>query len=145
MTREEQLHKAMIDLYQKAGKATGYWANYYLRSVKKHGGLQTARKMLSKKAESQTGLQAVIDVGRPDLTVEHLVLQPQFSSLFTENELAEAKRRLSLVPQHAYRHAVPPENNHADEIADPSDFSEGAVKKVVVNAFERDLEHARNV
>ena len=41
------------------------------------------------------GLDALLDAGRPDLTVEAIVLQPRFASLFTAAELAEAAQRLS--------------------------------------------------
>lgn len=33
MSIESDLHEAMLQLYQRAGREVGYWANYYLREV----------------------------------------------------------------------------------------------------------------
>ena len=38
----------MLDVFELAGRETGYWANYFLRSVRIEGGLATARKLLWK-------------------------------------------------------------------------------------------------
>jgi len=140
MTLEEQLHKEMIAAYSHAGKEVGYWGNYYLRSVKKNGGLATARRMLQPghKGTIQKGLQALIDAGRPDLSLEALVLQPKFASLFTQNELVEAQSRLEAFPQAAFRQPVAPELNFPDTLPDNKTYTEGATRRVTINAFERD-------
>jgi 5-methylcytosine-specific restriction protein A len=141
MTIQERLHQAMLDLYTQAGKETGYWGNYYLRSVKRHGGLATARRMLVPKKNQKVdkGLQALIDAGRADeLSVEAIVLRAEFSSLFTDSELAEASRRIGQLPEAIKKVAVPPESNFPDTLADSEGYSEGAVRRVTVNAFERD-------
>ncbi len=104
---EQSLHDAMLALYRQAGKETGYWGNYYLRSVKRHGGLATAKRMLRPKENDKIdkGLQALIDAGRAhELSVEAIVLRPEFRALFTEEELAEAARRIEKLP-----HANAPE------------------------------------
>lgn len=141
MKIEEQFHREMIASYERTGKETGYWGRYFLRSVKRHGGLTTARRMLQKKLKNftdQKGFHALIDAGRPDLSMESLVLQPCFASLFTKEELAEAKRRLDTVPENAKRKSVAPETNYPDDLADEELFSEGARKQITVNAYERD-------
>jgi len=56
----------MRDTYAIAGKETGYWGRYFLRSVKQHGGLATAKRMLSKRLDNpseQKGFRAI--VGQP--------------------------------------------------------------------------------
>jgi len=40
MSLESEFHEAMLDAYRKAGEQTGYWGNYFLRSVKKNGALR---------------------------------------------------------------------------------------------------------
>lgn len=140
MTLEEQLHEDMISAYSRAGKEVGYWGNYYLRSVKKNGGLATARRMLQSghKGTIQKGLQALIDAGRPDLSLEALVLQPKFVSLFTQDELSEAQSRLKAFPQAAFRKLVTPELNFPDTLPDDKTYTEGATRRVTINAFELD-------
>lgn len=138
----EELDAAMLAGYKKAGEETGYWGNYFLRSIRQHGGLATARRMLRKRmrsvSEQTKGFHALIDAGRVDLTLESLVLQPQFKSLFTKEEIAEAKRRLEMVPDYARRVSVPPNENYPDDIRDGKKYSEGAKKRITVNAYERD-------
>ena len=138
---ESQLHQEMIDMFNIAGKETGYWGRYFLRSVKNNGGLLTAKKMLSKRLEKpseQKGFQALIEAGRPDLSLESLVLQPRFQELFTIDELNEAKRRLASIPECAKRVYVPVEQNHAEDIVEEQEYSEGSKKRITVNAYERD-------
>jgi len=140
MTIEENLNQAMLDLYPRAGKETGYWGNYYLRSVRRHGGLVTAKRMLrpKRKEKLDKGLLALIDAGRPDLSVEAIVLNSDFRSLFTDAERAEASRRIGSLPSYTKRTAVPPESNHPEEIQEPERYPEGAIRSVVVNVYERD-------
>jgi 5-methylcytosine-specific restriction protein A len=140
MTLEDELHEEMVAAYYRAGKEVGYWGNYYLRSVKKNGGLATAKRMLqtANKGTIQKGLQALMDAGRPDLSLEALVLQPRFASLFTPDELAEAQNRLKAFPQAAFRRPVAPELNFPDTLPDEQTYTEGATRRVTINAFERD-------
>lgn len=127
----------MIDLYQVVGKATGYWANYYLRSVRKYGGLEHAKKALSKIHTSQDGFKKLIEVGRPDLSIEASVIKDEYMHLFTDDEINEAKRRLSTVPAYAWRREVQPNENYSGEIQNTEIFTEGAIKQVTVNKYER--------
>jgi hypothetical protein len=101
---ELRFHEAMLELYRRAGEGTrrqrpdgtiarGYWPTYFLRGVRNHGGPNYARQLLSARGES-AGFQRLKDEGRLDLTMEALVLKPQFTELFTEAERAEAARRL---------------------------------------------------
>ncbi len=46
MTLKEALHAKMLAAYRTAGTETGYCGNYFLRSVKRNGGLETAKRML---------------------------------------------------------------------------------------------------
>jgi hypothetical protein len=62
MSLEGDLTDALLEAYQRAGDEVAYWA----------------------------GLDALLEAGRPDLTMEAVILQPQFRSLFSQ---AEAGRR----------------------------------------------------
>ncbi|MBW2096546.1 MAG: HNH endonuclease [Deltaproteobacteria bacterium] len=97
--------------------------------------------MLQKKLKNQSdqkGFRALIEAGRLDLSLESLVLQPRFQSLFTKEELAEARRRLDRVPDYAKRIAVSAHDNHPEDLQDEKEYVEGAKKRITVNAYERD-------
>jgi len=137
MSIETKFNKEMEDLYHVVGKATGYWANYYLRSVRDNGGLAHAKKALSKKNTAQDGFVKLIEVGRPDLSIEASVVKEEYIELFTQEEIEEAKRRLSTVPNYAWRKEVEPQENFFGEIENKEIFKEGSTKQVTVNIYER--------
>lgn len=90
---EPQFHQEMLGIYERAKAECGYNASYFLRMVVEDGGLATARALLSKKTVSE-GYGVLAEKGRLDLTVEALVVQEPWRSLFTEDELRAAKKRL---------------------------------------------------
>ena len=90
----QQFHQAMLALYWRVERAIGCWASYFLDGVRICGGLAYAKMLLSRR-HTDSGFQRMIGEDRPDLLPEALVLDPRFSCLFTDAELAEAKRRLA--------------------------------------------------
>jgi 5-methylcytosine-specific restriction protein A len=140
MALEDELHQAMIDAYRRAGREVGYWGRYFLRSIKRHHGLATAQRMLrpTKSRLPQKGLQALIDAGRPDLSLEALVVSPRFASLFTPKELEEARRRLGALPEYTRRRQVQPEDVYPEALPDDREYYEAAVRRIAINAYERD-------
>src|SRR3954467_1272099 len=90
---ERQFEAGMFEIYERAGHEVGYWATRYLQMLRRRGGLATARHLLHPPVES-AGYAALREAGRLDLTVEALVLKPEFEPLFTADELASARRRL---------------------------------------------------
>jgi hypothetical protein len=80
-------------VYRATGRETGYWAGYFLRSVKRYGGVGAARRLLEKGGVSK-GLTRLATMGRLDLAMETLVLSPEYEPLFTDEERAVAARRL---------------------------------------------------
>ena len=58
-----------------------------------YGGLGTAQRLLAS-TEVSSGFAAMYERDRLDLTVEALVIQPKFASLFTDEELDIARQRL---------------------------------------------------
>jgi hypothetical protein len=101
---ELRFHEAMLNIFRLAGEATrrvrpdgtiarGYWASYFLRGVRSHGGPEYARYLLRKRGVSD-GFRRLSDEGRLDLSVEALVLKPEYAELFTDAEKRTATDRL---------------------------------------------------
>ncbi|MBB5773722.1 hypothetical protein HD596_000478 [Nonomuraea jabiensis] len=88
-----EFDQAMRSIYDKARNEANYHASYFLSMLAEHGSLATARKLLNTPAVSD-GFAALWERGRLDLTVEALVVQPQFASLFSPAEIEIASRRL---------------------------------------------------
>jgi hypothetical protein len=86
-------HDMVEKVYRAAGRETGYWAGYFLKSVKHHGGVRAARRLLERGGVSK-GLAKLASLDRLDLTMETLVLDPAYAPLFTDEERAIAARRL---------------------------------------------------
>jgi len=72
--------------------------------------------MLAKanRAGDTKGFLALANAGRPDLSVEAVVLSPQFRHLFSPEELAIAEQRLHGFPVFAWRKNVDRGPNYPD-------------------------------
>ena len=90
---EEQFHDSMLGIYSLAGRATGYWASYFLRGVRNKGGVTEAQDLLHKTGTSP-GFERLKAERRLDLSMEAIVIKPEFASLFTAQEVETAQRRL---------------------------------------------------
>jgi 5-methylcytosine-specific restriction enzyme A len=137
--QDDALTQALYLNYQRAGREAKYWGFYFLRDLKKHGGLEVAKRLLAKtaKAGETKGFLALADAGRPDLSVEAVVLAPEFRSLFSEKELAIAEERLKRFPQFS-RKRLKSASAYPDELPEGRNYREGAVARVQVNRYERD-------
>lgn len=93
--------------------------------------------MAPRNAGQRAGLDALLDAGRPDLTVEAIMLQPKYRSLFTEAELSAAAERLSEYGRAAAKRHAGRERLFPDELEPGRKYVEGARKQVRVNAYER--------
>ncbi len=91
-TIEIQFTEAMRQIYRRAAAELDYRPTRFLQMVDELGGVATARELLA--APVQEGFTTLWEHGRLDLSMEALVLQPPWNPLFTEAELAEARRRL---------------------------------------------------
>lgn len=94
MNDAARFHDAMLNIYKTALSEEGYNATRFLRMVSEQGGLDAARALLHSATVSE-GYVALWERHRLDLTVEALVLQPQWSPLFTPVELEIARNRLA--------------------------------------------------
>lgn len=85
---------AMFELYRRAKLEAGYNAVRFFQMLEEHRGIKTARILLNAPYESE-GYVALWERGRLDLTVEALVIKPEFRGLFTPEELGIARHRLA--------------------------------------------------
>jgi MoxR-like ATPase len=88
-----RFHQAMLDIYREA-LTIGYRPARLLQLINEHGGVATARLILSQ-SDPTEGFGTLWEKQRLDLAVEALVLKPEFTALFTEEERAKARARLA--------------------------------------------------
>lgn len=93
MDLEELFHAAMLDIYRQANEQCHYNATRFLSMVVSRGGVETAKMLLATYVPSD-GYVRLWELGRLDLTVEACVLQERYASLFTAEELVQARTRL---------------------------------------------------
>lgn len=139
MSLEEDLTAALIDGYQRAGAEVGYWGRRFLQAVRRNGGLVTVKRMMApRNAGQRAGLDALLDAGHPDLTVEAIIPQPKYRQLFTAAELSTAGERLGEYGKAAAQRIASRERLFPDELEPGRKYVEGARRQVRVNAYERD-------
>lgn len=90
---QAEFAERMKAVYERGRAEADYNASYFLSMLSQHGPLETARKLLSSAAISD-GFAELWERGRLDLTVEAAVSEAVFSELFSEEEIAIARRRL---------------------------------------------------
>jgi len=90
---DDEFHHAMMAIYERE-KDYGYYATYFRQMLDQYGGVEAARRLLAER-EVQQGLMTLWEMGHLDNSVEAHVIQSRFQPLFTEAEIAEARRRLA--------------------------------------------------
>ena len=90
---EHRFDIAMMDIYHRARNEARYTATRFLQMLHEYRGLETARRLLHSSTVSE-GYTALWERGRLDLTVEALILQPEWNDLFTNDEREIARQRL---------------------------------------------------
>lgn len=91
---EAQFHAAMLSVYTGARDECQYTATRFFQMVSTMGGLQAA-KILLRASGFSDGLTELWRCGRLDLSMEAVVLEPAWQTLFTEEERATARARLA--------------------------------------------------
>lgn len=91
---EKRFHAAMLDVYQRAKTEAGYNASRFLSMVTEQGGYEAARTLIYAQNVSD-GYTALWERKRLDLTVEAVILKPEWRDLFSELERDIARRRLA--------------------------------------------------
>jgi hypothetical protein len=85
---------AMFEIYRRAKAEAHYNATIFYKMICDRGGLETAKVLINAQQPSD-GYTALYEKGRLDLTVEAVVTEtPEWRTLFTEEELIRAERRL---------------------------------------------------
>jgi hypothetical protein len=91
--KEAWLTSEMEQLYWRLGRATGHWPSRYLQMVRRRGGLACAKALLARPLGDR--LDRVRAAERLDISVEALVLDARVVDLFTPQERAIARGRLT--------------------------------------------------
>jgi hypothetical protein len=84
---------AMFGIYRRALQEAHYSANYFREMVEERFGYDTAMQLIHDSLPAQ-GYTALWERGRLDLTVEALVLRPEWRDTFTDDDRMAAYRRL---------------------------------------------------
>jgi hypothetical protein len=104
--RQHEFTEAMLDIYRRALAEAGYRASIFLNMVIERGGYQAARALI-RSSKPSDGYTALWQRGRLDLTVEALVLRPQWHDIFTDDDRKVAHARLT-----EYEFQFPPDSWH---------------------------------
>ena len=84
----------MRQIYVKAGKECNYWPTRFLQLIDSQGAIVAARYLISKTGGTE-GFTKLWELKRLDLSAEVLILQPEFSDLFTDEERDICRQRLN--------------------------------------------------
>jgi len=90
---EEEFYQEMVNIYIRAKDEVAYLATRYLQMVNEHGGVTTAKILINSEKPSD-GYTALWELGRLDLTVEALVQDSKWATLFRPEEIERARQRL---------------------------------------------------
>jgi hypothetical protein len=91
---EDRFTLRMFEIYQQAKQKAGYNATISYGMVNDNGGLATAKTLINA-AKPSDGYTALYMRGHLNLTVEAVVVEePQWRSLFADEEIKRAKKRL---------------------------------------------------
>jgi hypothetical protein len=93
MTLEQKFHRESISGCEELRKEHGYNPTYWVRMVHEHGAVQAA-KLLLRASNAQEGLFRLWELKRLDMSIEAMVIDPQYGSLFSEEERKLARKRL---------------------------------------------------
>ncbi len=91
-----EIEKALYDALIAATKACqrlGYSPTYTIQMIHDAGPVGACQRILATTQPSD-GFTRLWELRRLDLAMENIVLQPEFSDLFTEGERAIARKRL---------------------------------------------------
>src|SRR5208337_4671097 len=84
---------AIEEVYLRILRECGLKEDEFLKMIAQSSAVAAAKSLLAP-GSVQVGFRGLKRRGRADLSVEHLVIQPKWCPLFTDDELALAKQRL---------------------------------------------------
>lgn len=91
---ENKFNEEMRNIYYTAKKELKYNAARFLQLLSEKGGLQAAKILIAKNGGTY-GFAILYENKRLDLSVEALVLKPEYITLFTKEERKLCKDRLN--------------------------------------------------
>jgi hypothetical protein len=89
---EGRFHKEMMNHYDRFAEL-GFRPVLLRRLVLLNGGVAAAKDLVFK--PGTTGLERLLDAGKAELSMEAMMLRPEYRGLFSELELKEATQRLA--------------------------------------------------
>lgn len=102
----KQFTGAMLEIYKRALKEADYRATIFLNMVMDQGGYETAASLIHARRPSD-GYTALHQKNRLDLTVEALILRPEWWDIFTDEDRKAAFERLQ-----QYHFTIPDDSWH---------------------------------
>ena len=90
---DKRFTEAMFGIYKRAIREVDYHASRFHQMITEDGGCETARTLIHAPQTSE-GYTALWERHRLDLTVEALILEPEWHDLFTDADRQAARTRL---------------------------------------------------
>lgn len=90
---ERKFNKAMINIYKQAKKELNYSATRLLQLVSEKGGVLAAKQLIAVSGGTQ-GFSVLYENKRLDLSIEALVINPEYQELFSQEEIDICNKRL---------------------------------------------------
>ena len=94
MTLEQKFHREALSGCETLRRKHGYNPTYYLRMVAEQGAVGAAKHLLAAEGV-QSGLFTLWECGRLEMSIEAMVINPEYAELFTPDEIRIARKRLA--------------------------------------------------
>ena len=94
---EKVFEAELIDKMQRAKKECKYNPTRFNQMLSRYGGVETARRLIQNgiaTGQTSDGFATLYMCNRLDLTMEHSVCKPEYTVLFTAEEIDYCKRLL---------------------------------------------------
>lgn len=131
----------MLEVYQRARSEASYKAPYFLKMLHESNGYETAIRLIQSTKVS-TGFTHLWKRKRLDLTVEALIIQPEWQGLFSDDDLKTARHRLENLyydfPPDSWR--APTSTALSNPLGRPDGERSASVSNIELSAIEADLE-----
>jgi len=89
-----EFHEELLATYWEAKEKCHYNATRFLQMLQEHGGVETARRLLTTGPVAQSGLTELWLCERLHISVEAKVLLPKYRHLFDDEIRTAARKRL---------------------------------------------------
>ncbi|MFV0531750.1 MAG: hypothetical protein ACK5MD_09995 [Flavobacteriales bacterium] len=91
----DKFNNELAKMVKQSIEEIQYRPTLLIRMANEEGFYHASRKLISK-PENTEGFTRLLLEKRTDLSIEYLVVQPKYESLFTEKEIKLCKQRLDL-------------------------------------------------